>query len=118
MDKVIGHSSETARRFYLLNDREQDARNTLEVASVLSPPTATETPTVMPQRLRTILNADRERIPLQAAAAPLPNTSWRTLNWGSGRPLEDNRKRGSWTDEEIERIGVEANAIKMRFPSN
>jgi len=119
VDKVIGHSSETARRFYLLNDREQDARNTLEVASILSPPTATETPTVMPGRLRAILDADRERIPLPIqAAAPIPNTSWKTYNWGSGRPLEENQKRGSWTDEEIERIGVEAKAIRLRFPSN
>ena len=73
MDKVIGHSSETVRRFYLLNDRAQDARNTLEVASVLSPHTTTHTPTVMPERLCTILDADREHIslPIQAAAAPL-----------------------------------------------
>ena len=87
MDKVIGHGSETARRFYLLNDREQDARNTLEVASVLSPPTATETPTVKPERRR---------------------------NWGSGRPLEDNQKRGFLTLDlrGDERIGVQAKQSK------
>lgn len=118
MDKVIGHCSETARRYYLLNDREQDARNALEVASILSP-TASLTSTVMPQRLRDILDADHTRVPLPIQAVPrLSNLSWKTLPWGSGRPSDENRTRGIWTDEEIQHVAKELQTIKSRYPGN
>ena len=120
MDKVIGHSSETARRYYQIHNREQDARSTLEVASILSP-SALTTPTAMPRRLQAVLDADFARGPLPTQAVTMAgssDTSWATLDWGSGRPSDENDKRGVWTEEEIKRIGIETNAIRSRFSSN
>ena len=116
-DIVTGHSSATAKLFYQLKDREQDARNTLEVAKILSSKrgsTELSTPTVVPQQLQAIMDSGH-RPATVAAAARAVRSNWMSLDWGSGR-ADRNQTRAVWTDEEIAFIGVLVEAIRDLHP--